>query len=85
MLFNEKTGVPYTAASLFGISAHELTDTCLDLNLLPDTIDKHLSNRLLDAETAKEQIGIISIFLFELANKKQIHKTILDSPLTIKT
>jgi len=63
---------PHVMKFLFGISAHELTDTCLDLNLLPDKTGKHLSNRLLDAETAKEQIGIISYFLFELANKNNI-------------
>ncbi len=63
---------PHVMKLLFGISAHELTDTCLDLNLLPDTTGKHLSNRLIDAETAKEQIDIISNFLFELANKNNI-------------
>jgi len=63
---------PHVMKFLFGISAHELTDTCLDLNLLPDKTGKHLSNRLNDAETAKEQIGIISNFLSELANKKNI-------------
>jgi hypothetical protein len=42
---------------LFGISAHELTDTCLDLSLLPDASGKNLTERLLDADPAEKQIG----------------------------
>ena len=63
---------PHVMKFLFGISAHELTDTCLDLTLLPDATGMKLEDRLFDADTANDQVGIISNFLFELANKNNI-------------
>jgi AraC-like DNA-binding protein len=71
---------PHVMKFLFGISAHELTDTYLDLSLLPEASGISLTERLLEAGPVRRQIEIISNFLFELIEKNNIR---VDSTLHV--
>ena len=46
---------PYAIKQLFSIDAHELTDTCVDL----DVVDKHFAKQLSDAGTRKERLSLV--------------------------
>jgi len=59
---------PYTINSLFGVSAQELTDNPIDLNLLSVSMGTDLQERLLNATTCKEMIAILDNYIFSLVS-----------------
>jgi AraC-like DNA-binding protein len=65
---------PYAIKYLFGIDAHELTDTCLDFDL----VDKQLQKDVMNAETVNERIQLITNFLVktEASLKKPLDQRI---------
>jgi AraC-like DNA-binding protein len=67
---------PFSLTSLFGLSARELTDNPVDLNLLSPTITHELQERLLNAGTTAEMISLLNQYIYRL-----IVKTKVDSQL----
>ena len=55
---------PYTLLSLFGVSAQELTDKPIDLNLLSRQRSTELQERLLNAGSIDDMISLIDDFIF---------------------
>ena len=62
---------PYTLISLFGVSAQELTDKPIDLNLLYPQKSIALQERLLNADTIKDMIILLDNFIFSLITKSK--------------
>jgi AraC-like DNA-binding protein len=62
---------PYTLEALFGISAGELTDSPIDLNLLPAAIRTGLQEQLLNASSTTEMITLLDNYIFSLITKIQ--------------
>lgn len=62
---------PYTLTSLFGVQAHELTDKPIDLNLLFPQKTILLQERLLNAGTLEDMIGLLDNFIFNLITKSK--------------
>ena len=60
---------PNALKSIFGFNADELTNSCLDVNLLPVTHGCHLSEQLLNAPSVVSQIEVLSSYLL-----LQLHK-----------
>ena len=54
---------PHALKSLFGIDAHELTVSCLDLNLLTARKKDHLEELLLGTNAPPRQIELLSSYL----------------------
>jgi AraC-like DNA-binding protein len=54
---------PHALQSVFGINAHELTGTCVDLGFIQHKKEKHLQERLLNAASIEEQINLFSASL----------------------
>lgn len=54
---------PHALKSLFGLDADELTNSCVDLNLVGKKT--HLPEQLLEAKDIDEQIKLLSFYLFE--------------------
>jgi AraC-like DNA-binding protein len=54
---------PHVMKPIFGLDANELTDTCLDLTLLPDAGSRNLADRLLNAPAVEAQLGLLSSYL----------------------
>ncbi len=63
---------PHAIKSLFGIGAHELTDDCLDFELMPFTDAKNVKNKLIETETIDSKIEEVSRFLLGLASTQNI-------------
>jgi len=57
---------PYTLLSLFGVSAQELTDKPIDLNLLSLQKSKQLQERLLNVDSVENMIFLLDDFVFSL-------------------
>lgn len=55
---------PYAIKYLFGIDAHELTDTCIDFELL----NKNLQTEVINATTVEERIKLITDYLIKTEN-----------------
>jgi len=70
---------PSALKSIFGFDADELTDSCLDLNLIPEKQGFHLSEQLLNASSMRDQIELIAAFLFFQIkrNNAQVDKPML--------
>ncbi|PSL46373.1 AraC family transcriptional regulator [Chitinophaga niastensis] len=62
---------PNALKSIFGLNADELTNTCVDLNLLPAAPSFRLSEKLMTAASTADQIEIISSFLYIQIKKNQ--------------
>lgn len=62
---------PNALKSIFGFNAREHTDACLDLNLLSATRSINLSEQLLNAPSAIDQMKALSAWLFSLVNKNK--------------
>jgi AraC-like DNA-binding protein len=62
---------PYTLLSLFGVSAQELTDKPIDLNLLLPKTSTELQESLLNAATLKEMICLLDNFIISLINRSK--------------
>lgn len=60
---------PYTLNSLFGVSAQEMTDNPLDLNLLPASVRSDLQEQLLNASSTGEMIALLDNYIFSLTTK----------------
>jgi len=60
---------PHALKGVFGLDADELTDSCLDLNVLTLKQNFPLSEQLLNAVSIKERVGILSAFLFAQIRK----------------
>ncbi|MEO8404867.1 MAG: AraC family transcriptional regulator [Chitinophagaceae bacterium] len=56
---------PHALKSVFGLDAVELTNSCVDLNLVNNKKQKHLSEQLLNATSVHEQLKILSVYLVE--------------------
>lgn len=54
---------PHALPSVFGIDAHELTGTCVDLGLVQHKKERSLQEKLLSAATVDEQIKLLSASL----------------------
>lgn len=54
---------PHALKSLFGFDAHELTDSCLDLNLLTARKKDHLEELLVSSTVPARQIELLSAYL----------------------
>ncbi|HKO80088.1 MAG TPA: helix-turn-helix domain-containing protein [Chitinophagaceae bacterium] len=61
---------PYALKYLFGIDAYELTDTCVDFDL----INKKLQPDLINADTVEERIKLITDYLIE--TERSLKKTL---------
>jgi AraC-like DNA-binding protein len=55
---------PHALQSVFGIDAHELTGTCVDLGFVQHKNERPLQEKLLTAATIEEQVKMISASLF---------------------
>ena len=60
---------PYSLISLFGISAQELTDNPIDLNLLSSYTATNLQEQLLNADSTDTMIFLLDEFLLKLSTK----------------
>lgn len=54
---------PHALPAIFGLNAMELTDSCLNLDLIKGPRDTALSEQLANAVSVEEQIDILSAFL----------------------
>lgn len=59
---------PHAIKSIFGFDPAELTDTCMDANLLVSKQQLHLSEQLSNAASAAEQIHLLTGFLSKTAD-----------------
>jgi AraC-like DNA-binding protein len=66
------TFFPNALKYIAGFNANELTDTCLDLSLLPFTRRANILDQLLNSRTTGEQIEILSTYLFSLIRKNNL-------------
>ena len=64
---------PGALKTVFGLDANELTDTCLDVNLLTKTQDSFLSERLLSAPSTGHQIELLSAYLLAQLSHNDSH------------
>ncbi|MEC5142056.1 helix-turn-helix domain-containing protein [Chitinophaga sp. 212800010-3] len=60
---------PNALRSVFGINANELTDGCMDLNLMSASGKYRLTEKLADALSLTEKIQVIAAFLFDEISK----------------
>lgn len=60
---------PYVLNSLFGVSAQELTDNPIELNLLPAFARLGLQEQLLNASSSREMIDLVDNYIYSLINK----------------
>ncbi|WP_207513779.1 helix-turn-helix domain-containing protein [Longitalea luteola] len=58
---------PHALQSVFGIDAHELTGTCVDLGLVQHKKERHLQEQLMAAVAVEEQINLIAASLLDSA------------------
>ncbi len=63
---------PHVVKSLFGIEANELTDTCVDFELLPFREVKFLKEQLLADTSIENQIRLLSNFLLALIDRNNV-------------
>lgn len=68
---------PSALKSIFGFDADELTDSCLDLNLMAEPQGFRLSEQLLNTSSIVDQIEILSSYLFFQIRK---NNTLMDKP-----
>src|ERR1043165_9498916 len=60
---------PFALYSLFGVSAQELTNNPIDLNLLSSTKTRELQEQLLNAGTTEKMIALLDEYVFTLITK----------------
>jgi AraC-like DNA-binding protein len=60
---------PHALQSVFGIDAHELTGSCVDLGLVQHKKERVLQEKLLAAASVEEQINLISASLLKAAEQ----------------
>lgn len=62
---------PFSLFSLFGVSAKELTDYPIDLNLLHQAQANELKEQLLNAETTNEMLTLLDNYIFSLITRSK--------------
>ena len=62
---------PFALTTLFGFSAHDLTDNPINLNLIQPKNANFLQEQLLNANTVDEMVAILDNFIFTLTTKIQ--------------
>ncbi|MBO9729423.1 MAG: helix-turn-helix transcriptional regulator [Chitinophaga sp.] len=62
---------PNALKSIFRLNADELTNTCMDLDLLSVTKDFSLAEKLLETPSLSGKIDVIAAFLFKQINKNE--------------
>jgi AraC-like DNA-binding protein len=62
---------PYALNTLFGVSAQELTDSPIDLNLLPASVRTDLQERLLNASSTAGMMALLDNYIFSLTTRIQ--------------
>lgn len=60
---------PHALKSVFGLNADELTNSCLDLDILSASRDFYLAERLGNTPSLTEKIAVIAAFLFKQINE----------------
>lgn len=60
---------PFALFALFGVSARELTDNPIDLNLLSPARTGHLQEQLLNAPSTAAMIALLNEYVFSLITK----------------
>jgi AraC-like DNA-binding protein len=60
---------PFSLFALFGISAKELTDNPINLNLLDSSNAKDLQEQLLNADSTENMLKLIDNYIFSLISK----------------
>ena len=60
---------PFSLYSLFGVSAQELTDNPINLNLLAPSVTLQLQEQLLNAVSLCERINMLDDYIFRLITK----------------
>lgn len=63
---------PTALKAIFGLDAHELTDTCIDLNAFSQKESFFLSERLLNASSTAAQIEVLSSYLLARIRKNSL-------------
>jgi AraC-like DNA-binding protein len=63
---------PHALKPLFGFNANELTDDCLDINLVSSAKDFKLNEKLLEAGSSQKHIEVLSTFLLKQLNRYEI-------------
>ncbi|MBI1769961.1 MAG: AraC family transcriptional regulator [Bacteroidetes bacterium] len=74
---------PFSLFSLFGVSAKELTDYPIDLNLLHPTKANELRERLLNAATTNELLSLLDDYIFSLITKSKSETEIIKLATTL--
>jgi AraC-like DNA-binding protein len=62
---------PHALQSVFGIDAHELTGTCVDLGLVQHKKERHLHEQLVSAATIGEQINLFAASLLNAVERNR--------------
>ncbi|WP_205512020.1 helix-turn-helix domain-containing protein [Longitalea arenae] len=74
---------PNALQRVFGIDAHELTGSCVDLGLVQHKKEKHLQEQLMYAASIEEQINLIAASLLNAAERNhERHDTVSGFALT---
>ena len=60
---------PFTLFALFGVSAQELTNNPIDLNLLAASKTRQLQEQLLNADSTQKMIALLDEYVFSLITK----------------
>lgn len=68
---------PFSLFSLFGVSAKELTDYPIDLNLLHQAKANELKEQLLNATTTREMLSLLDNYIFSLITKSKSETRLL--------
>ena len=63
---------PHIIRSVFGIHANEITDSCIDFELLPFVNTKYTREQLSATVSIQERLEIMTIFLLNLAGQQPI-------------
>lgn len=63
---------PFTLFALFGVSAQELTNNPINLNLLSPAKTRELQERLLNAATTEEMMNLLDDYIFSLITKTTV-------------
>lgn len=63
---------PHIIRSVFGIHANELTDSCIDFDLLPFANAKYIREQLSASVSPREHLDIMTVFLLNLAGQQSI-------------
>ncbi|WP_205511017.1 helix-turn-helix domain-containing protein [Longitalea arenae] len=68
---------PFALFALFGVSARELTDNPIDLNLLPASKTGQLQERLLNATTTSAMLDLLNEYVFSLITKSTVDSKLI--------